>query len=136
MSDVQDMLLLLLLCAAVTLWLKLTAARERAMVEARRQCEKHGLQLLDESVGLRALRLRRIDGIRRVERGYVFDVSIDGDDREQGRLWMVGSAMTGLSLPTIELASAEAIVASALAKASSNVVPLHPHPRPPNERLH
>jgi hypothetical protein len=136
MSDVQDMLLLLMLCAAVTLWLKLTAARERAMVEARRQCEKHGLQLLDESVGLRALRLRRIDGIRRVERGYVFDVSIDGDDREQGRLWMVGNAMTGLSLPTIELTSAETIVASALAKASSNVVPLHPHRRPPNERLH
>jgi hypothetical protein len=136
MSDVEDMLLLLLLCAAVVLWLKLTAARERAMVEARRQCEKRGLQLLDESVGLRAVRLRHIDGIRRVERGYGFDVSIDGDDREPGRLWMVGSVMTGLSLPTVELASAETIVATALVKASSNVVPLHPNRRPPNERLH
>jgi hypothetical protein len=90
MSDVEDMLLLLLLCAAVVLWLKLTAARERAMVEARRQCEKRGLQLLDESV----------------------------------------------SQPTVELASAETIVATALVKASSNVVPLHPNRRPPNERLH
>jgi hypothetical protein len=138
MSDIEDMLLLLVLCALVTLWLKLTSARERAMNEARRQCERHGLQLLDESVGLRAVRIRRIDGLRRIERGYSFEVSIDGDDREQGRLWMIGSSVTELSLPTIEVASAESIVAEALAKAkaSSNVVQLHPGRRPPDEPLH
>ena len=138
MSDIEDMLLLLVLCALVVLWLKLTSARERAMSEARRQCERHGLQLLDESVGLRAVRIRRIDGLRRIERGYSFEVSIDGDDREQGRLWMIGSSVTELSLPTIEVASAESIVAEALAKAkaSSNVVQLHPGRRPPHEPLH
>ncbi|NYE28047.1 hypothetical protein HDE78_000993 [Rhodanobacter sp. K2T2] len=138
MSDIEDMLLLLVLCAAVVLWLKLTSARERAMSEARRQCERHGLQLLDESVGLRAVRIRRMDGLRRIERGYSFDVSIDGDDREQGRLWMIGSTVSGLSLPTIQLASAESIVAEALvkAKASSNVVQLHPGRRPPDAPLH
>jgi len=138
MSDIEDMLLLLVLCALVVLWLKLTSARERAMSEARRQCERHGLQLLDESVGLRAVRIRRIDGLRRIERGYSFEVSIDGDDREQGRLWMIGSSVTELSLPTIEVASAESIVAEALAKAkaSSNVVQLHPGRRPPDEPLH
>jgi len=138
MSDIEDMLLLLVLCALAVLWLKLTSARERAMSEARRQCERHGLQLLDESVGLRAVRIRRIDGLRRIERGYSFEVSIDGDDREQGRLWMIGSSVTELSLPTIEVASAESIVAEALAKAkaSSNVVQLHPGRRPPDEPLH
>ncbi|MBB6242294.1 DUF3301 domain-containing protein [Rhodanobacter sp. MP1X3] len=135
MSDVENMLALLAFCAIVVLWLKLTAARERAVNEARRQCQQHGLQLLDESVGLRAVRLRRVNGLRRVERGYAFEVSIDGDDREPGRLWMIGDALSGLSLPTIELASAESIVASALAKASSNVVPLHPGRRP-DDRLH
>ncbi len=138
MSDIEDMLLLLALCATVVLWLKLTSARERAMSEARRQCERHGLQLLDESVGLRAVRIRRMDGLRRIERGYSFDVSIDGDDREQGRLWMIGSTVSGLSLPTIQLASAESIVAEALvkAKASSNVVQLHSGRRPPDAPLH
>ena len=138
MSDIEDMLLLLVLCATVVLWLKLTSARERAMSEARRQCERHGLQLLDESVGLRAVRIRRMDGLRRIERGYSFDVSIDGDDREQGRLWMIGSTVSGLSLPTIQLASAESIVAEALvkAKASSNFVQLHPGRRPPDAPLH
>ena len=135
MSDVENMLALLAFCAIVVLWLKLTAARERAVNEARRQCQQHGLQLLDESVGLRAVRLRRVNGLRRVERGYAFEVSIDGDDREPGRLWMIGDALSGLSLPTIELASAESIVASALVKASSNVVPLHPGRRT-DDRLH
>lgn len=136
MSDIENMLLLLVLCATVVLWLKLTSARERAMSEARRQCERHGLQLLDESVGLRAVRIRRMDGLRRIERGYSFDVSIDGDDREQGRLWMIGSTVSGLSLPTIQRASAESIVAEALVKASSNVVQLHPGRRPPDAPLH
>jgi hypothetical protein len=138
MSDVENMLALLGFCAVVALWLKLTTARERAVVEARSQCHRHGLQLLDESVGLRAIRLRRVNGLRRIERGYDFEVSINGDDRKQGRLWMIGDALSGLSLPTVELASAESIVASALAKASassSNVVPLHPS-RPPGDRLH
>lgn len=131
------MLVLLLFCGAVALWLKLTSARERAVNEARRQCELHGLQLLDESVGLRAIRIRRIDGLRRLERGYAFDVSIDGDDREQGRLWMIGDALSGLSLPTIEQASAESIVSSALAKAAgSNVIPLRPRGTKDGRSLH
>jgi len=138
MSDIEDMLLLLVLCAIVILWLKLTSAREHAMSEARAQCERYGLQLLDESVGLRAVRIRRVDGLRRIERGYSFEVSTDGDDRAQGRLWMIGSSMTDLSLPTIEVTSTESIVAEALAKAkaSSNVVQLHPGRRPPDEPLH
>jgi len=138
MSDIEDMLLLLVLCAIVILWLKLTSAREHAMSEARAQCERYGLQLLDESVGLRAVRIRRVDGLRRIERGYSFEVSTDGDDRAQGRLWMIGSSMTELSLPTIEVTSTESIVAEALAKAkaSSNVVQLHPGRRPPDEPLH
>lgn len=103
MSGPSDLLLLLLFGATVGLWLKLSGARERAVREARRQCRLYGLQLLDETVGLRALRLRRVNGLRRVERCYGFEVSIDGHDREPGRLWMIGDALTSLSLPTIEL---------------------------------
>jgi len=104
MSKFGDLFLLLLFGILVGLWLKLIRARERAMDEARRQCERHGLQLLDESVSLRAMRLRRRHGELALERCYGFEVSIDGDDRESGRLWMRGNAMTELSLPTIELA--------------------------------
>ncbi len=128
MSDLSDLLLLLALGAVVALWLRLSVARERAMQEARRQCQQHGLQLLDETVGLRGLRLRRIGGRRRIERCYGFEVSIDGHDREPGRLWMVDGTLSSLSLPTIELLPHGEAAAHPLAPAS-NVVPLRPRTR-------
>lgn len=132
MSDFSNLLLLLALGAIVGLWLKLSVARERAVQEARRQCLQHGLQLLDETVGLRALRLRRVNGLRRIERCYGFDVSIDGHDREPGRLWMIGDAVSSVSLPTIELLPPATVVAAALSAARDNVVTL----QPPARRLH
>lgn len=128
MSDLSNLLLLLVLGAVVALWLRLSVARERAVREARRQCQQHGLQLLDETVGLRGLRLRRINGRRRVERCYGFEVSIDGHDREPGRLWMVDDTLSSLSLPTIELLPHEEAAVRPLTPAS-NVVPLRPRAR-------
>jgi hypothetical protein len=138
MSDLSNLLLLLVFGAGIGLWLKLSVARERAVREARRQCEQHGLQLLDETVGLRSVRLRRIDGWRRFERCYSFDVSIDGDDREPGRLWMIGQALSGLSLPTIELVpppQTSQAPHAALQAPVSNVVPLRPR-KHTDDRLH
>lgn len=134
MSDLSNLLLLLALGGIVGLWLKLSVARERAVQEARRQCQQHGLQLLDETVGLRGVRLRRVNGLRMIERCYGFEVSIDGHDREPGRLWMIGTTLSSLSLPTIELlAHEEATARTALPASPSNVVPLHPRT---NNRLH
>ena len=124
MSDFSALVLLLVLGATVGLWLKLSVARERAVRVARQQCHLHGLQLLDETVGLRALRLRRVNGLRRVERGYGFEVSIDGHDREPGRLWMIGDALTDLSLPVIEPSVAANTPDDGLA--SGKVVALRP----------
>jgi hypothetical protein len=134
MSDLSNLLLLLALGAIVGLWLKLSVARERAVLEARRQCQQHGLQLLDETVGLRGVRLRRVNGLRTIERCYGFEVSIDGHDREPGRLWMIGNTLTSLSLPTIELLShEETSTRTVLHGPASNVVPLRPRT---DNRLH
>ena len=153
MGNVNDLLVLLALIAVIGLWLKLSAARERATVEARSQCERYGLQLLDETVGLRALRLRRVGGRRRLERCYGFEVSIDGADREQGSLWMLDGTLSELRLPTVVLTPPEPATAAegpAIARESrrptvtpiestadhpdepapgSNVVPLRPRRR-------
>jgi len=126
MSDFSALVLLLVLGATVGLWLKLSVARERAVRVARQECRRHGLQLLDETVGLRALRLRRIDGLRRLERGYGFEVSVDGHDREPGRLWMIGEALTDLSLPVTEPAVAADRPGDDLGGASGKVVALRP----------
>ena len=135
MSDLSNLLLLLLLGSVVGLWLKLSVARERAVQEARRQCQQHGLQLLDETVGLRGVGLRRVHGQRRIERCYGFEVSIDGDDREPGRLWMVGSALSRLSLPTIAQAAGEPPVRAALPAPHDNVISLDSRRRS-SDRLH
>ena len=133
MSDLSNLLLLLLLGATVGLWLKLSVARERAVREARQQCQVHGLQLLDETVGLRGLRLRRVNGLRRVERCYGFEVSIDGHDREAGRLWMIGDALSSLSLPTIELLPPVGDADAGPPSTSGKVVALRPRQ---GNRLH
>ncbi|MFK2929552.1 DUF3301 domain-containing protein [Dyella agri] len=158
MGNVNDLLVLLALIAVIGLWLKSSVARERAATEARLQCERYGLQLLDETVGLRALRLRRVDGRRRLERCYGFEVSIDGADREQGSLWMLGNTMSELRLPTVVLTPPEPAATAkivdleprpALPRSSestadrsgepapgSNVVPLRPPRHSGGDRLH
>ncbi|MGO4703386.1 DUF3301 domain-containing protein [Dyella sp. 2RAB6] len=117
------MFLLLLLASLIISWLKLSRLRELATAEARRQCERHGLQLLDETVGLRSVRLRRLNGMRVLERCYAFEVSIDGDDREPARLWFALGRLTGVSLPTIETRIPER---DDEASDTNNVVPLRP----------
>lgn len=157
MGNVNDLLVLLALVAVIVLWLKLSAARERAASEARLQCERYGLQLLDETVGLRALRLRRVAGRRRLERCYGFEVSIDGADREQGSLWMLDGSMSELRLPTVVLTPPESVAHAVIdpeprrvpatrdeaaatqpdgATPGSNVIPLRPRQRSGGDTLH
>ncbi|WP_243041734.1 DUF3301 domain-containing protein [Dyella sedimenti] len=135
MSELPDLILLLALLAIIGAWLKLTRGREQAIHEARQQCRQHGLQLLDESVGLRSLRLHRQRRQWLLERCYGFEVSIDGNDREPGRLWLVGRTLTGLSLPTIQSHVPGLMADHASPTDESNVVPLRPRV-PRNSRLH
>lgn len=124
MGQVSDLIALLVLVAIAGLWLKLSRARELAGHEARRQCAEHGLQLLDETVGLHGLRLRKHQGRRVIERCYRFEVSIRGDDRASGRLWMIGDMPSGASLPTGPIT---VVAENAPAPVSyDNVVPLRP----------
>ncbi|AIF47282.1 DUF3301 domain-containing protein [Dyella japonica] len=127
MSELPDLVLLLGLLAVVGLWLKLARGREQATQEARLQCRQHGLQLLDESVGLRGVRLLRQHGQLLLERCYTFEVSIDGNDREPGKLWLIGRTLSGISLPTIQ-SHLPGLLAEHTAPpaATDNVVPLRP----------
>jgi hypothetical protein len=129
MSELSDLLTLVALLAVIGLWLKLSRAREQATHEARQQCQQHGLQLLDESVGLRGVGMRRIQGRWLLERCYTFEVSIDGDDREPGRLWMIGQALTGVSLPTIQSHLPGMSSDHVPPAPADNVVPLRPRLR-------
>jgi hypothetical protein len=57
------------------------------------------LQLLDESVGLRALWLKRdTDGRIRLWRRYTFEFSSTGEDRYSGKVITLGKKVTDLHL--------------------------------------
>lgn len=100
MGNAIDMLILLALGASVVLWMEFSVWRERAVRVARSLCQRHQVQLLDETVSLRRLRLRRGAGRLRIERCYDFEVSLDGSDRRPGQLWMIGQVVSHTMLPT------------------------------------
>ncbi len=136
MSDLSNLMLLLALTAVVGLWLKLSAARERAVIEARSQCRQQGLQLLDETVGLRRVRMRRKNGLLRMERCYGFEVSLAGHDRASAHLWMLGDGLVGLSLPSTEApVTAPSIELTAPPATTDNVLPFRA-PQDTDHRLH
>lgn len=92
-----EMLALLILVVAIGLWLDAMRQHDHALHEARRVCADHDVQLLDHSVGLSALKLRRHEGRLAWERRYSFEVSSDGSNRLDGSLWLRHGHLAGVS---------------------------------------
>lgn len=92
-----EMLALLVLFIAIGIWLDTMRQHDHALHEARRVCADHDVQLLDHSVGLSALKLRRHDGRLVWERRYSFEVSTDGSNRLDGSLWLRHGRLAGIS---------------------------------------
>lgn len=90
---------LFMLGAAAWLWYDTLAAREAGMREARAACAAEGLQLLDDTVAFRGLRLARDDGgVLRLQRTYAFEYSDTGDNRRPGSVTLLGSDVVLVSL--------------------------------------
>jgi Protein of unknown function (DUF3301) len=93
-------LLVLLACGLLAwFWYDTMRARERAIRIGKRRCEQEGLQLLDETVALASLRLRR-DAYGRIAvlRVYEFEFSDTGDNRRGGRVTLLGEELEALQL--------------------------------------
>lgn len=95
----EEALALALLAAAAWLWIDSLRARERAVRAGRAACERHGLQFLDDTVSISALRLARDDeGRLRVARTYTFEFSDTGNNRLRGTVLMRGTELQDLQL--------------------------------------
>ena len=80
-------------------WFAGAQAREQAILAARRACERHGQQLLDETVLLERQRPRRgRDGRMRLRREYSFEFSGGGELRNRGSLVLFGGRIVDLQL--------------------------------------
>jgi hypothetical protein len=106
---VLEVWLPLLCIAAVAMWwYHALRLRERAIAHARHLCERHGLQLLDDSVALHRLRMNWRQGGLRVTREYRFDTSLGGNDRCAASITLLGDRVVGASVPEREAPAAPA----------------------------
>jgi hypothetical protein len=101
---VVEILSLLLFAATVWLWLDSLKAREIAVHAARAACTAEALLLLDDTVAIASLKLRRDDdGQVKLQRAYDFEYSDTGDNRLKGSIVLLGHRVmllnVGLRLP-------------------------------------
>lgn len=90
---------LILLCLLGWFWLDSIKVRELGIQAARSACRREGVQFLDETVSISALRLARdADGRLRLRRVYDFEFSASGDDRQRGSVMLLGSEVTMLDI--------------------------------------
>lgn len=94
-----QLLALLALGAVAWYWLDGVKARETGVDAARRACTREGLQLLDETVVGRGVRLARNDNGQTVlRRAYDFEYSLSGNDRFRGAVVLEGHEVVLIDL--------------------------------------
>ena len=94
-----EALAVILLFAAVFLWLDSLRARERAVQAGKSACARHELQFLDDTVSFARLRLGRDEaGQLKIARTYTFEFSDTGNNRRHGAIVMLGGDLQDLHL--------------------------------------
>jgi len=95
----EPLLLLLIAVPLAWFWLDGRRAHAMAVVICRRACERVGAQLLDETVALNRVGLRRnAQGRLCVRRMFTFDYSINTVIRQQGYIIMLGTEVEVLHI--------------------------------------
>ncbi len=95
----SEWLLLASLAALAWFWWDSLQKRELAVRAARAVCERSGVQFLDDSVALSRMRLKRDSNHRaRLYREFSFDYSSVGDDRQAGRVYLLGEVVLSADL--------------------------------------
>lgn len=95
----QPLILLLGITALLWFWQRSLRAREIAAAAAKELCKRQDLQLLDATVALAALRLRRNSrGHVALLRTYQFEYSSDGDRRQRGFVLLLGMRVESAGL--------------------------------------
>ncbi len=97
--SLTELFALVVLCLLAWFWLDGIKAREIGVKAARASCAREGVQLLDDTVAMRSLRLARDDDGRvRFRRVYEFEYSASGDDRQGGAVTLLGREVVMLEL--------------------------------------
>ena len=99
MFELPDAILLMLFVFAAAWWWRGYAVKEVALRSTRQHCHELQVQLLDESVVMRGLWLKRdARGLLRVRRSYEFEFTSTGDERYYGCTVMLGPRVESIQL--------------------------------------
>ena len=94
-----ESLVLVTFAALVWLWFDSMRAREHAVAQGWRACERHGLLFLDQTVECVSIWPARNDAGRLVlRRVYRFEFSDSGNNRRSGSIVMLGSEHESLTM--------------------------------------
>jgi hypothetical protein len=100
MLQLKHVIVLALVALAIAYWWRALAAREVALAAARRRCDQLRLQMLDDTVALRGLWLKRNRrGQRCMWRSYAFEFTVTGGERYAGRVVMLADRVERVDLP-------------------------------------
>ncbi|OQY52830.1 MAG: DUF3301 domain-containing protein [Candidatus Parabeggiatoa sp. nov. 2] len=96
----NSVILLVLLGIVAWFWFDTLRSQEIAKAICKQVCKQLHLQLLDDTITLVRVRLRRNNrGRFRVQRTYQFEFSDGSNNRQQGMMIMRGTALEILELP-------------------------------------
>jgi len=94
-----EWLFLVVLAVLAWFWWDSLQKRELAVRAARSVCERASVQLLDDSVVLSRMRLKRDKNQRaKLYREFSFEYSSVGDDRQAGRVYLLGEIVLSADL--------------------------------------
>ena len=101
LGDISFLLGILLACYWVYAAFQ---AREIALRAVKQHCQRHDLQLLDQSISIKAVWFKRDQaGNLRFWRSYKFEFSSTGVDRYQGLVILLGQVVTSVSFEAYRL---------------------------------
>lgn len=95
----SEVLLLIAVVAFSLYWLNAIQCKDIAIECARRECKRHDVQLLDQTVHqVRISMSRDVHDRWRLWREYHFEYSADGVEREQGKVTLLGNRLNHVAL--------------------------------------
>ncbi len=104
MLSTPEILVLFALAIAALYWVAALRAKELARAAGQQACARAEVQLLDDTVELTRLRLRRTDrGALAWQREYRFEFTRDGATRYRGRIAMAGTRVLAVELEPFRL---------------------------------
>lgn len=112
---------ILLLAAIAWFWLDSARAREIATGICLEMCQRHNLQLLDQTVSLQRIGLRWTSQGIRIRRRFHFDYSEEGTARLSGQITLTGVLLDGFTLDSVTTSAGKA-------GSESNVVSIRSKP--------